>query len=171
MFKMKQVKIITICGMLIAIAAVLGFIKIPLSPVVEIRFSAVPLAAAGALLGPVPAALIGALADIVGFIAKPTGMYFPGFTISSAVGGLIYGIFLEKGKITIPKIVISSAIYMIVVGLILNTINLYFFLGKDLLIAGLPARVIKELVMLPVNILMIAAISRVLEYIRKGLDR
>ena len=167
MFQLRQIKVLTLCGMLGAVAAVLGFVKIPLSPVVEIRFSALPLAVGGALFGPVPAAFIGGLADIVGFIAKPTGPYFPGFTISSAVGGVIYGLFLSKGKSGIHSIILANLVYTLVVGVILNTFNLYLLMGKETLLPMLGPRMIKEVIMCLLNILMIAAIMRPVERLRR----
>lgn len=83
-----------VSGMLLALAAILSLLKIPISESLEIRFGSIPIALAGALYGPGYAACVGALSDIVGYWVKPTGHYFPGFTLSGAVSGVIFGLFL-----------------------------------------------------------------------------
>ena len=35
----------------------------------------------------------GGLGDLIQFVIKPTGAYFPGWTISAALAGFIYGLF------------------------------------------------------------------------------
>lgn len=45
------------------------------------------------MFGPVMGFVCGGLGDLIQFVIKPTGAYFPGWTISAALAGFIYGLF------------------------------------------------------------------------------
>ena len=87
MSNLKNVKTLTLSGMFIALSVVCGFLNLPITQFIEIRFGSLMLAVSGMLLGPAISAVIGALSDIIAFMVKPTGPFFPGFTISAAVSG------------------------------------------------------------------------------------
>ena len=89
---------LTYSAMLIAIGVILGFLKLPLNPFVEIRFQSIPVAVSGSLLGPFYGGVVGALTDILSYIVHPTGEFFPGFTISSALTGIIFALFMYSGS-------------------------------------------------------------------------
>lgn len=59
------------------------------------------------MFGPIPAAIVGALGDILSFIIAPTGAYFPGFTINGFITGFIYGMFLYKNNVTPLRVVLA----------------------------------------------------------------
>ena len=82
---LKNVRVLTGAAMLLAIAVILSFFKIPLTEVMEIRFANIPVAVAGMLFGPGVGGAVGALSDILGYAVRPTGPYFPGFTVTAAL--------------------------------------------------------------------------------------
>ncbi len=159
---LKNIKILTVAGMLTAIAIIAGFFKIAVSDILEIRFSTLPIAVAGAFLGPGAAAVVGAAGDIGGFLIRPTGPYFPGFTLSGALTGLIFGLCLHKKDGSSPGIfrVISGVlINAVLVKMLLDSLWLSMLYGKGGVWAVLSVRFLKELVMIPVNIILIMAIT------------
>jgi ECF transporter S component (folate family) len=91
----KKYYVIILCGLLIALQAVLKkIIAIDLGFLV-INFDFVAIALGGAILGPVWNGLVCAVTDIVGFILFPgRDPFFPGFTLSAFLKGLTYGFFL-----------------------------------------------------------------------------
>lgn len=83
-------------GLFIAMSLVLKVmfeIYIPLGgiPALRINFASIPLMLSGIILGPAAGFMSGAAADIINFIAKPGGPFFPGFTLVSALSGFIPG--------------------------------------------------------------------------------
>ena len=54
------------------------------------------LVIAAVVHGPVAAALVGGLGDMIGAIAFPTGSYFPGFTLTQVLMGLSFGLALYR---------------------------------------------------------------------------
>ncbi len=168
MSNLRNTKVLTAAALLTAIGIIAGFFKIPITNLIEIRFSSIPIAAAGALFGPGIAAIVGILTDIGGFIVKPTGPYFPGFTISSAVSGLIYGIMLHRKdnsqsaystKSFIIRIIAAELINAVVVSLLLNSLWLSILYGKGF-IASITARALKTFIMIPVNVILLTAILK-----------
>ena len=162
MSKLRNTKTITTAGMLVAIGIVLGFFKVPINNLIEIRFGNLPIAAAGTLMGPVPAAIVGALTDIGGFLVKPTGAFFPGFTLSGIITGIIFGLLLktdDSSNLSIVRIFIAQLIVTVFVNVLLNGYWLSLLYGKGYT-AILIARIPKELIMLPINTLLITAIAK-----------
>lgn len=74
---------------------------------VKLSAAFLPIAVTGVMFGPIPAAIVGALGDILSFIIAPTGAYFPGFTINGFITGFIYGMFLYKNNVTPLRVVLA----------------------------------------------------------------
>jgi ECF transporter S component (folate family) len=87
---------------------------------------------------------VGGCGDFVGAIVFPSGAYFPGFTLTAAMIGLIYGLFLHK-KVTPVRIVAAVVISQIVCSLGLNTLWLSMMTGTGFA-ALLSTRLIQALV-------------------------
>ena len=68
---------------------------IPLAglPALRIGFGTLPITISGILFGPLVGGLVGMVSDLVGFMINPMGgSYFPGFTLSAALEGIIPGL-------------------------------------------------------------------------------
>lgn len=150
MTRLKKTAVITQAAMLSGAAIVLGFFKIPINPIIEIRFGSFPVKIAGHLNGPMIGAIVGIISDIGGYIIKPTGPFFIGFTISSMVTGLIFGFCLNVDKPSTRRIFIAEVLNTLIVGMVLNSLWLSILYGKGI-IAVILSRLIKEIVMLPIN--------------------
>lgn len=90
-------------GLFIAMSLVLKVVfelYIPLAgiPALRINFASIPLMLSGIILGPAAGFIAGASADIINFIVKPGGPFFPGFTLVSALSGFIPGLIYKHIK-------------------------------------------------------------------------
>ena len=150
MKKLTNTKTLTAAAMLSALGIVLGFFKIPINQLIEIRFGALPIEMAGQLFGPAVAGVVGGITDIGGYLVKPTGPFFPGFTFSSIVGGIIFGMMLHNKKITFARVLATQVVYTIVVGIILNSYWLDVLYFQNGYFATIMARLPKELIMIPI---------------------
>ena len=162
MKQLKDISVLTTTALLIAIATVLGFLKIPVNQLIELRFAYLPIAASGMLFGPAIGGIVGMLADILGYLVRPTGPFFPGFTISTAVSGIIFGAFFYKKKLTVPRVILANLVETVVVSLILNTINLMILYGNPFW-AVLSAKLLKNAVMFPINTVLLLLVLRALD--------
>ena len=164
--ELKNVRAVTFCGMMAALAIALNYVaSIDIGPYVRIGFSGIPNQIVAYVFGPAVGAIFGALLDIIKFIIKPSGMFFPGFTISAALGGLIYGLFLYRKPVSVKNVLIAQILIKIFVNIGLNTLWLKLLYDKAILVI-LPGRILSNAVMLPIDtILMLAVLSAVERFI------
>ena len=95
-WKLSQERRIVISGLLLALLIVLSrFVSIK-TQILVISFSFIPIIMSAIWLGPKYSTLIAMLGDLIGAILFPFGTYFIGYTISQALTGLVYGMFLYK---------------------------------------------------------------------------
>ncbi len=163
MKKFKSIRVLTTCAMLLAVSAIFGFFKIPISDVAEIRLQFLPVACAGMLYGAPAGALVGGLSDILCYIVKPTGPFFPGFTISSIIQGMIYGFILYNKPLSLKRVIMAQLMDTLVVSLILNPIWLMILYNNAFSVVFF-SRIVKVAVMLPINT---ALLMGVLSIVRK----
>lgn len=148
--ELKKLRTLTTCAMLAAVSAVLGYFTIQLGDFIKIGFSTIPNQLVHYLFGPVTGSLYGGMLDIVKYLIKPTGPYFPGFTISAAIGGIIYGVGYYKKPMTLKRILVTELIAAVICNMFLGTLWLNMLYGKAFFTI-LPMRVLKNLVMWPIN--------------------
>ena len=149
--EMKNVKTLALCGVLCALGIVLGFTtSISIGQYIRIGFSGMPNQICDYLFGPAVGAIFSGVLDILKYLVKPTGPFFPGFTISAVAGGLIYGFSFYHRTISLPRIFVTELIVKVFVNVGLNTIWLNMLYNKAIL-AILPGRILTNVIMLPID--------------------
>ncbi|MBS4761904.1 folate family ECF transporter S component [Carnobacteriaceae bacterium zg-ZUI252] len=132
--------------------------KFDFGGIVQVGWSFIPSALIGVVFGPVFGFIAGALADVISFFLFPSGYpFFIGYTLSSALGPMLYGLFLYRRKITIPRIFLSVLFITIFVNLGLGTLWVSVMRGKSF-IALLPVRLYKNALSLFLNTAILASI-------------
>ena len=122
---------------------------------IRIGFGFVPVACTAMLYGPVISGVSYAVADFIGISLFPVaGGYFPGFTVTALLTGVVYGVFLYNKKKNFLNVGIAVTIVCLLLNLGLDTLWLYILL-KDGVVAYIPGRITKALVMIPVQIIII----------------
>ncbi len=165
---LSRTRTMTTAGLLLAIQMVLSsYGVIEVTDSLKISLAHLAIAPTAILFGPVAAGLQGALSDVLGFMLKPTGPYFPGFTLSAALLGVIYGMMLYKTKRTTWQIIAARVIVCLFVNIVLNTVFLTMLYGPSRL-ATLPIRVFKNLIQLPIDCLLLGAVSKAVQRIPTG---
>ena len=124
------------------------------TPILRIGFGFLPVAMMGIMFGPLWAAIGYAAGDVLGMIIFPTGAYFPGFTLTAFLTGLVFGIFLYGKEITWKRVLPASLIVILGCNLCLDTVWLSILMGDGFL-ALLPTRIFKCAVMLPIHLVLI----------------
>ncbi|MED9821201.1 MAG: folate family ECF transporter S component [Christensenellales bacterium] len=157
---LSRTRTITTVGLLLAIQMVLSsYGVIELTDSMKVSLAHLALAPTAILFGPVAAGLQGGLSDLLGFLLKPTGPYFPGFTLSAALLGVVYGMLLYKTKQTTWQIIAARLLVCFVINIGLNTLFLTMLYGPSRL-ATLPLRIVKNLMQLPIDCLLLGAVCR-----------
>lgn len=147
---MKKTQIFAFSGVLIALEVILTRFFSIQTEIVRYGFGFIPISMSGILFGPLTAGITASLADVLGMVIAPQGAYFPGFTLSAFITGMIYGFILHKRHITFLGIGFAVLLVTIISDLILNTIWLSILTGNAVA-AIAAARILKSLIMLPVS--------------------
>lgn len=132
------------------------------TPIVRIGFGGVPIILAGLLFGPGWGFAVGALADLIGFFAFPTGAYFPGFTLSSGLAGAIAPLLLREDRnCSFWKLLLAITISRIITSLVLGTYWVTILTGKTAWVL-LPQRIINQVVNIPLTTMIVFALRKAL---------
>lgn len=159
-------KHLTAMALLIALEIILSRLLSLSAWNTKIGFSFVPVVIAAILLGPVYAGIVGALADFVGALLFPIGAYFPGFTLTAFLTGMVYGLFLYKRQ-SLPRILGAVAVNQFILSLLLNTLWISVLYGSPF---GplLVTRLVQSAILTVVQIVVIELIVKALPRLRRG---
>lgn len=129
MHQSNKTHMLVIMAALIAIQIVLSRVFSINAWNIKIGFGFVPIVMAGILFGPVPAAAVGALSDFLGAVLLPIGPYFPGFTLTAALTGMVYGLLLHEKQSGL-RILGAEAVVQFVLSLLINTFWISLLYGS-----------------------------------------
>ena len=154
-------------SILIAMEVILSRFVSVATPIVKIGFGFVPIAICAMLYGPVWSGVAGGVADFIGAILFPIGVYFPGFTLSAVLTGVVFGLFLYKRKVKWLNLCAAVLINCLGISLCLSTYWLTVITGSPFL-ALLPTRIVQNVIMLPVQFTVLYILQKpVMLYVTK----
>ena len=165
---MSKTKKIILAALLLAMQVILARFLSVKTPIVTISFSFVPTILCAIWLGPKWTILISIIADLLGATLFPFGSFFIGYTITSAVAATIYSFLLYKkeensysNKQFMVRMILAVVLVTVIANIGLNTLWLQITTGKAFMVL-LASRIVKELVMVPIKIIMMLFLERVL---------
>ena len=175
---MLSVKIICQLALLVALEIVFNRLLSINTEALKIGFAFVPVVLCAVLFGPVHAAAVYAIADIVGALMFPLGAFMPGLTLSCAIMGLMFGLFLHKyiraesapdfkSVRTWVSIVVPILINCLLIGLCLNTFWLSLIYTKGYMYF-FTMRLVEYTVLIPVQIILTPFIITFARRLRKS---
>ena len=152
-------KSLTVIAMLTAMEIVLNRFFSINAWNIKIGFSFVPVVAAAILYGPLAAGTVGALGDFIGAILFPIGAYFPGFTLTAFLTGLVFGFFLHKRQ-KVFFTVAAVGINQFILSLFLNTLWISALYGSPYM-PLLGTRIFQTLLLFVVQVAVIRGMIRI----------
>lgn len=158
----KSVKALTAIGMFGAASLVLGYFTIAVGDYVKIGFSTLANQFVYFLFGPAVGGVFGGAMDILKYLMKPTGGYFPGFTLVPMIAGVIYGTLYYKKPISLWRILAAELLVSVFCNMLLGTYFLGIILGKGFWML-FPLRALKNLIMWPINSMLFYTVAKTLE--------
>lgn len=143
---------IAIMGVLMALRIILSQFLSITTGFIKISFFFIPVVIIAMLFSPLIAGTANALCDFIGAMLFPAGgMYFPGFTLTAFLSGIIYSSFYHKKELTLKRIILVNVIVTFLLSLPLNTLWLYMMQGNAVF-AFLPTRIITSIVMCVIQV-------------------
>ena len=185
---MRKNKKIILAAILLALLIILSRFFIISTPIMKISFTFVAIALCATWLGPKWVVLITVVEDLIGATLFPSGSFFIGYTISAGLTGLIYGLLLYKKepdsltnkqyiiRVIIAVLFVTFVVIRVIIAVLfvtfvvhtgLNTLWTSITSGKAFMVLLLP-RLTKQLIMIPIQIIVILFIERLL---RKPFDK
>lgn len=166
-YTITRLKKIILSALLLATFIILDRLLTINTQIIAINLSLLPIMLAGVILGPKYSMLIAILGDLIGSILWPFGSYFAGFTITSGITGLIFGLVLYNNpnkinKNFILKAIISNILVYVIVNIVLNSFCLHI-MYKNAFVYYVGARIYTQTIMLPIYIVFIIALKNSLE--------
>ncbi len=149
-------------ALLAAISVVLARFIIPMpSPTMRFSIEAVPIIIAGFLFGPVPAGLVGFIADLVGCLFSGYG-YNPAFAVPPILIGVCAGLMrpLLYKKISYLRVLAAFAPAVVLGSILWQSYWLAFFYGNKTFGAFLISRAIQFAITSGVNALVVYLLFR-----------
>ncbi len=173
-----SVRVICQLALLVALEIVFNRLLSINTEALKIGFAFVPVVLCAVLFGPVQAAIVYAIADVIGALLFPLGPLMPGLTLSCAIIGALHGLFLHgyiksdaapdyKCVKTWVRIVCPVLINCLVLGLFVNTFWLSLVYGKGYMYF-FTMRLVEYAVLVPVQIVVIPFIITFARRLRKA---
>lgn len=166
MSKNRKLVSLTNAGMLVAVSVVLTrLFSVPVTiagiQAIRLNLGFIPIMLSSILLGPFYGGIVGAAADIAGyFVNSGGGAYFPGFTLTSALVGIIpYLIcFRFKRRVFITALAVFTTT---LISSLLNTLWLVILFNKSFSVLIIP-RLVSAVIMCPIYTMFVHTLDNVL---------
>ncbi|MBS7578123.1 MULTISPECIES: folate family ECF transporter S component [unclassified Enterococcus] len=149
-----NVRTITLLAVLVALGIILKRVLGIDTQFMRIDGAFITHTAIGALFGPITSATAFGISDIIGFMLKPTGPYFPGFTLSAAITGVLYSLFYYRKELTLKRIIMANITITLLDTLFLTPIWLTIMYQVPFW-SLMPARLIKVLIAIPIQVIIV----------------
>jgi len=162
-----HVTTIVVAAMIGAVAVVLGIFTIPVSDSLRIGFSTIANQLVYYLYGPVVGCAYGGMIDIINYLMKPIGTFFPPLTLVSMLAGVLYGVIYYKRPLSLLRVLAANLLVAVICNIWLNTVCICVLNGYELygakFYAMLPSRIIKNFIMWPINSTLFFLIAKRME--------
>ena len=159
--KLKDIRYLTIIGLMIALKFILDQIRIPVTENLNIMFSFVAAAIEAMIVGPGAAMVSAAITDTLVTMLSGWGPYFPGYLLSRVLVSLVFGLFFYRTRITIWKTALAKALINYGINVILGSLWNSILFGKAFIYyAG--TSLIKNTILLPFEVLILYALMKAL---------
>ncbi len=179
---MSKNKKVILVSILLAMLIVLSRFLSVKTPITKISFAFVTTMLCATWLGPKWTLLLNVLGDVIGATLFPTGPYFVGYTVSTAIAALIYGFLLYKKepnsfseKVFILRVVFAVLLVTFFVNIGLNTLWTSITSGKAFKVLFF-TRFVKNIITAPIHIVVFIFVERLLRkpfdlYVRSNDDQ
>ena len=117
----RSVKVLVFAALMIAAANVLASFYFNVTPETRFSFGFLARSLCALVCGPVTMVVYGVAEDLLGYALAPTGMFFPGYTLSTVAGVLVYSLCFYRTRITVTRIVAANLIVNVFVNAVMGS--------------------------------------------------
>ncbi len=169
--ELKDVKMLVVTALMIALRIALKPFAIYIGPQMAIQTATLATALGAMIFGPVIAIPAAMISDTVGFMIFPTGDYFLPFMLTEIASTMIYALCLYRAKPTATRVIIARFLICFLVNVVLQQFIFawqYTYMGnpekaKDAIMGIMTvARIFKNLFFFPIEAVVITLFLKVL---------
>lgn len=169
---------LTLAAMLTALEVILGKMSVGNPTVLKVSLGFIATALVGYCLGPWLGGMVMIVNDLISNTILNTGggMFFPGYTFSAFITGVIAGLFLYNQRVTWQRIFIYELCQIAVTNVFFNTLWIYVMslsshsTGQSFM-ALLAIRLPKEIISWPIEGLIVLALLKAFSKINLPIQR
>ena len=96
----RDVRMLAVAAMTVALRVAVKFIEIPLAAGLKLSFDCYVNAVGSLIYGPLMALAVGAVSDTVGYLVKPSGVYFFPFIFVEMMSGFLFALFFWRRRLS-----------------------------------------------------------------------
>lgn len=169
--ELKDVKMLVITALMIALRIALKPFAIYIGPQMAIQTATLATALGAMIFGPVMAIPAAVISDTIGFMLYPTGDYFLPFMLTEIASTMAYALCLYRAKPNATRVIIARFLICFVVNVVLQQLIFawqYTYMGnpdkaKDAIMGMMTlARIFKNLFFFPIESVVITLFLKVL---------
>ncbi len=169
--EMKDVRMMVVTALMIALRIALKPVRIYLGPQLYVPVSMLAAALGAMIYGPVVAIPSAIISDTLGFLVFPDGSYFLPYVLTEISSTLIYALFLYRAKVTPTRVMLSRFCICLFVNVIMQQfINSWYYtwIGSpeqaraQILGIMTVSRIFKNLCMFPIESVVITLVLKFL---------
>ena len=169
--EMKDIKMLVVTALMIALRIALKPFAIYIGPQMAIQTATLATALGAMIYGPVVAIPAALVSDTIGFMIFPTGDYFLPFALTEIAGTMIYALLLYRSKPSATRVMIARFLICFLVTVVLQQFIFawqYTYMGnpekaKDAIMGIMTtARIFKNLFFFPIETVVITLFLKVL---------
>ena len=118
--ELKDVKMLVITALMIALRVALKPLAIPVGPQMNIQTAMLATALGAMIFGPVVAIPAAIISDTIGFMIWPTGDYFLPFVLTEIASTMLYALCLYRSKVSPTRVMLSRFFICFLVNVVLQ---------------------------------------------------
>ena len=169
--EMKDIRMLVVTALMVALRIALKPFAIYIGPQMAIQTATLATALGAMIFGPVVAIPAAMVSDTIGFMIFPTGDYFLPFMLTEIAGTMIYALCLYRAKPSATRVIIARFLICFVVNVVLQQFIFawqYTYMGnpekaKDSIMGIMTtARIFKNLFFFPIESVVITLFLKVL---------
>lgn len=159
--EVKNLRSLVFCALMVGMAIVLGLASIPVAVNLKISVSFLARALAAMVGGPILGVLYGIVEDVLGWVIKQDGPFFPGYTLDTVLAVLTYALFFYRQKITLWRVIAAKFIATFPISVGLGCVWSQMLYGKGYLYYAAKS-LVKNTLYFPVQVVLMLIVFQAL---------
>ena len=158
-----NLKSLCYAALLCALAIVLDLFQIPLSETLYISVAFIAVSLCSMVTGPLVAIPCGIIVDVVAFVIRPTGAFFPGYTLTAILSAVVYALFFYRARLSFGRVLAAKGIVNFFINTLLGSVWRSVLVGKSPFLYYILSAGIKNLLLLPLEVCVLCWVFQLLQ--------